>query len=139
MNWDNYPNFSEHEFKCSCCGETRMSEDFIERLQDLRDRLPAIKFVITSGYRCPNHPAEQARAQEGRIGSHTTGRACDLLVQGADAYAVIRTATGMGFTGLGVAQKGATGRFIHLDTLTDTDYNDHHNKRTFPRPMVWSY
>jgi hypothetical protein len=50
--------------------------------------------------------------------------AVDLGVQGAEAVAVLRLALGLGFTGIGVQQKGA-GRFLHLDLRRE--------------PTIWSY
>jgi hypothetical protein len=55
---------------------------------------------------------------------HSTGLACDVGVQGADAHEILRLAMHLGFTGIGVQQKGA-GRFIHLDLRQ--------------APTVWSY
>ena len=130
MDWNEIPNFSADEFTCKCgCEANEIDEDFVYRLQDLRDRCN-FPFKVTSGYRCPNHPNEIKRTEEGRIGAHTTGRAVDIRVSGHDAYTLIKHATNMGFTGLGVQQKGEN-RFIHLDDLTETD--------GFPRPWTWSY
>jgi len=58
---------------------------------------------------------------------HNMGIACDVAVQGGDAYNILRLAFAYGFTGIGVNQKGG-GRFIHLDTWREP-----------PRPNVWSY
>jgi uncharacterized protein YcbK (DUF882 family) len=82
--------------------------------------------TVTSGYRHPTHPIEAAKAAPG---AHSTGRAVDIAVQGADAVRLIALAIAEGFTGIGVQQKGS-GRFIHLDDLPSG---------AFPRPTVWSY
>ena len=79
---------------------------------------------ITSGYRCPQHPIEAKKAAPG---SHASGCAVDIGVDGQDAYRLLKLAFVAGFNGIGVNQKGA-GRFIHLDTLESA-----------PRPNVWSY
>ena len=138
MNWDNYENFSEKEFTCSCgCGETKMDEDFMERLQELRTRA-GFGFRITSGYRCSNHPNERARAERGEIGPHTTGRAADIAVSYGNAYTLLMHIMRQGgWTGVGVAQKG-DGRFLHIDTLTDADERND-DGLCFPRPNLWSY
>ena len=120
MNWADYPNFSEAEFRCSHCGKQAMRPEFLSKLQALRNAYKR-PMAVTSGYRCPDHPIEKVKATPGM---HTTGLACDIGVQGADAHEVLRLAMQMGFTGIGVQQKG-TGRFIHLDTR--------------PAPTVWSY
>jgi zinc D-Ala-D-Ala carboxypeptidase len=118
-----YPNFSADEFKCSHCGKNEMQADFMSRLQALRMRYGK-PMKITSGYRCPEHPIE---AKKAKSGAHASGLACDVGVEGTDAYRLLRLALELGFTGIGVQQKG-TGRFIHLDTLEEP-----------PRPNVWSY
>jgi zinc D-Ala-D-Ala carboxypeptidase len=123
MDWNNYPNFSEDEFKCSHCGKVDMQPAFMASMQQLRN-MYGKPMAITSGYRCPDHPIE---AKKSTPGAHASGEACDIGVQGTDAYHLLRLALALDFTGIGVQQKGG-GRFIHLDTLRDP-----------PRPNVWSY
>jgi zinc D-Ala-D-Ala carboxypeptidase len=123
MNWDRYPNFTEAEFRCSHCGRIEMRPDFMARLQSLRLAYGK-PMKITSGYRCPEHPEEVKKKAPG---THTLGCAADIAVEGTDAFELLRHAMRMGFTGIGIKQKGP-GRFIHLDT---------HDKS--PRPNVWSY
>ena len=77
--WDDLENFSESEFTCSHSGETKMDEDFLYRLQDLRTKC-GFGFRITSGYRSPEHPIEAPKAELGKLSPHTTGRAADIPV-----------------------------------------------------------
>jgi len=114
--------FRDDEFKCSHCGVSKMDKGFIDKLNILRESYGK-PLRVTSGYRCPAHPVE---AKKESSGAHTTGKAVDLAVQGADAYQLLNIALKMGFKGVGIQQKG-TGRFIHLD---DWDVN---------RPTIWSY
>jgi zinc D-Ala-D-Ala carboxypeptidase len=79
---------------------------------------------ITSGYRCPKHPIEAAKKASG---AHSTGLAADIGVDGGEAHKILSLAMQLGFTGIGVQQKGA-GRFIHVDLV-----------KSPPRPNVWSY
>lgn len=123
MDWTKYPNFSESEFRCRHCGKVEMSPYFMARLQQLRNAYGK-PMIITSGYRCPDHPVE---AKKSTPGVHTMGMAADIAVSGSDAYELLNLAFGHGFTGIGVNQKG-DGRFIHLDTWREP-----------PRPNVWSY
>jgi zinc D-Ala-D-Ala carboxypeptidase len=123
MDWSRYPNFSEDEFKCSHCGKVEMQPSFMAKLQQLRNAYGK-PMRISSGYRCPEHPIE---ARKITPGAHATGLACDIAVQGNDAYSLLKLAFGLEFTGIGVQQKGG-GRFLHLDTMRDP-----------PRPNVWSY
>ena len=123
MNWKDYPSFSEAEMRCSETGECKMSENFMQKLQALRDEYGK-PMTITSAYRSPQHSVEASKAAPG---VHTRGIAVDVAVAGADCYDLMKLAFKHGFTGIGVAQKGS-GRFLHLDTF-----------KGGPRPNVWSY
>jgi len=120
-----WQHFSENELKCRCgCGREKMDHEFMERLVKLRDKCD-FPFVLTSAYRCANHPVEKAKTGT-RVGAHRLGRAVDIkLLYGWPRHRLLRIATNMGFLGIGVA-----GDFIHLDDL-DADWG--------PRPAVWAY
>lgn len=129
-DWDQFQNFSEVEFRCqgnSCCGNVAdMDLEFMISLQALRSvfRKP---IVITSGYRCPDHNV--AVSTTGRGGPHTTGKAVDIKINGADADELIKLSYQPPFTGHGIKQHGQwNGRFIHLDTLVIPK-----------RPRTWTY
>lgn len=125
LNWDDYPNFSESEFTCSCCGKTGVKKSFMDKLQALRTAYGK-SMTVTSGYRCPEHPIE---AKKQKPGSHASGYASDIHCTGQTAHKIMKLAFEMGFTGIGVNMKGAAkNRFIHLDTI-----------QSAPRPNVWSY
>jgi zinc D-Ala-D-Ala carboxypeptidase len=70
--------------------------------------------TITSGYRSPRHSIEAAKTTGS--GSHVRGRAVDVACAGVDAFEVLTEALAVGFTGIGVKQKGEH-RFLHLDDL----------------------
>jgi zinc D-Ala-D-Ala carboxypeptidase len=123
MDWGLYPNFSAKEFDCSHCGKNEMRPEFMGKLQAFRMQYGK-PMRITSGYRCPEHPLE---AKKSKPGAHASGLACDVGVDGQEAYDILKLAFQLGFKGIGVNQKG-TGRFIHLDMLEEA-----------PRPNVWSY
>jgi uncharacterized protein YcbK (DUF882 family) len=123
MDWSRYPNFKADEFKCSHCGDNEIKEELLDKLQALRSRYGK-PMRITSGYRCPRHPIEAAKSAPG---PHSSGLACDVGVEGADAHKLLGLALDAGFKGIGVQQKG-TGRFLHLDLLNASN-----------RPTVWSY
>ena len=126
MDWNKYPNFTKKEFDCKATGENEMQPEFMEKLQTLR-ALYGKPMRITSGFRSTRHPNEVNKLNPG---AHTKGLACDIAVQGADALVLIKLALEVGFTGIGVNQKG-TSRFIHLDTIKGDP--------AFPRPTIWSY
>lgn len=120
------PHFSKAELTCKCGCGMLPKQDFMEKVEALRLSV-GFALPVTSAARCPDHNAKVSRT--GRTGPHTTGRAIDFGVDGSKAYAVLSAAFRMGFTGIGVNQKGA-GSFVHLDDLPSSG-------RT--RPFVWSY
>lgn len=120
MNWLNYPNFSEDEFRCSHCGKVDMQEAFIAKLQRIRAEFGPM--VVSSGYRCSDHPDERGKANPG---SHAQGRAADIAVaSGLDKFKLVRLAYQFGVQGIGVGKT-----FIHLD-----DGHEH-----AVRPAMWTY
>lgn len=121
-DWSRYKHFSRSEFSCKCgCGRCEMQSSFMNRLDSLRT-VWGKPMIVTSGYRCPDHPVEKAKVSPG---SHTLGIAADIGISGADAMGLLRLALEANFTGIGVQQKGA-GRFLHLDTRET-------------HPALWSY
>jgi zinc D-Ala-D-Ala carboxypeptidase len=121
MDWAAFKHFSPSEFACKCgCGRADMRPGFMGRLQALRLAYGK-PMIVTSGFRCPNHPVEKAKAAPG---AHAQGIAADIGVSGADALLLLRLALEANFQGIGVQQKGS-GRFIHLDTRE--------------QPAIWSY
>jgi len=130
--------FTYNEMACKCgCGKSEMDQEFMNLLDSVRD-LMGKPLIITSGYRCPNHPAEKRKQKSG---AHSKGKAADIAVMREDAHKLLevvarfndaaRSAGVNYFTGIGIQQKG-TGRFIHLDSCTMADDG-------LPRPTIWSY
>lgn len=120
-----YRYFNESELACKCCGVAKMDDGLMRKLDNLRQAC-GFPFPVTSAYRCAKHNSRVSST--GPNGPHTTGRAVDIGVRGEQAMKLIQKAVEMGFTGIGVQQKGG-GRFIHLDDLGEG----------FPRPNMWSY
>lgn len=120
--------FLKHDFACKHCGQNKTQDDFISKVDRLRETV-GFPLVVTSGYRCPVHNAAVSRT--GESGPHTSGRAVDLAVDRGKAFIVLKAALASGeFTGIGIQQKGGA-RFIHLDDLREPEHA--------PRPTVWSY
>ena len=110
--------FSREEFDCQETGENQMSPEFLNMLDILREEAN-FPFVITSGYRSPNHSIE---AKKAKAGTHAQGIAADIRVNsGAERMVIIKAALVLGFTGIGVAET-----FVHLDIRKTT-------------PVVWTY
>jgi uncharacterized protein YcbK (DUF882 family) len=129
---DRWPNFSFKEMACQHSGICDIDESFMDKLQELRNRI-GFGLVVSSGYRDKTHPIEAEKiSKSGNGGAHTTGKAVDLKVARESAYNVLKHAMALEFTGIGVAQTGEA-RFLHLDDIQPED-NFH-----VPRPTIWSY
>lgn len=116
--------FNAGEFACSHCAKNLISPDLLTELDELR-HICGFPFVISSGYRCPDHNARVSST--GRNGPHTTGLAADIAVSHENAVTILEHALqNQAFTGIGVQQKGS-GRFIHLDMVAR------------PTRTIWSY
>ncbi len=129
MTWEVIEHFSPHEFKCRCgnCGSDGKEMDmrFIARLDALRKEF-GTPMSITSGYRCPIH--NNHVSSTGLRGPHTTGRAADVGISGADAWLLVLLSN---FGGIGINQRGPYNkRFIHFDDLEG---------HAHPRPRIWTY
>ena len=110
--------FTREEFDCQETGENEMSTEFLNMLDILREEAN-FPFVITSGYRSPNHSIE---AKKAKAGTHAQGIAADIRVNsGAERMVIIKAALALGFTGIGVAET-----FVHLDIRKTT-------------PVIWIY
>lgn len=124
-------NFSYEELGCRGmqCGavhEQGMDLKFMQKLQELRDvaRRP---LIVNSGYRCPAY--NTLVSGTGMNGPHTTRKAVDIKIAGAEAHRILRLALIIGFSGIGVKQKGPYDeRFLHLDEVIEGT-----------RPWIWSY
>jgi len=130
-NWPRarWPNFVIHEISCTHCEQTVLDPTAMDKLQRLRNVIGPIS--LTSAYRCPDHPVEQAK--EKGPGSHSLGKAFDVPCRGELAFDILKAALSIGFTGIGIAQTGDHNRFLHLDCI------DHLDQFHAPRPAIWSY
>tara|TARA_R110000772_G_scaffold27860_1_gene70602 strand:- start:2996 stop:3352 length:357 start_codon:yes stop_codon:yes gene_type:complete len=115
--------FHDDEFVCQHCGKIGIEDRFTALLDKIREDA-GFPFLISSGYRCAEHPIEKAKSKPG---SHSMGLACDVAVTGEQALKVVEIALKHGIKRIGVNQKGRS-RFIHLD-IADS----------LPQPTIWSY
>ena len=58
--------FTMEEFDCQETGENAMSEEFIHKLDELRERC-GFPFTVTSGYRSTSHSIEAKKHVRGGI------------------------------------------------------------------------
>lgn len=101
--------FNIDEFRCKCCGEAKMDEDFL-RLLDRAREIAGVPFIITSGYRCEKHN----RAVGGvPTSAHVKGLAADIKTAPLDSRArfrIVESLIVMGCTRIGIGKD-----FIHVD------------------------
>jgi zinc D-Ala-D-Ala carboxypeptidase len=113
-----YKYFKLSDFDCQETGENRMEPEFIEKLDELREAC-GFPFIITSGYRSPEHSIELRKKVPG---THAQGIAADIKVNGAaQRFIIVEKAHALGFGGIGVAHG-----FIHVDIREKT-------------PVLWCY
>lgn len=112
--------FKIEDFDCQETGNNRMSEEFIHKLDQLREAC-GFPFIVTSGYRDPEgHPIEKRKSKPG---THAQGIAADIRVSGgAQRRLIVEKALEMGcFNGIGIAKT-----FVHVDIRETT-------------PVMWCY
>ena len=120
-------SFTFDEMACRNCphcgGISDMNENFMMKLQQLRDYCN-FPLPVNSGFRC-----ERKNKDCGGFltSAHLTGEAADLRVDREKARIVIQAAIDMGFS-VGIDQKGES-RFVHVDTKI----------RSSGKPSLWSY
>jgi|TARA_R110002012_G_scaffold179151_1_gene344682 uncharacterized protein YcbK (DUF882 family) len=114
-----YKYFSRDEFACQVTGENEIEDELILALDELREAC-GFPFVITSGYRSPQHPIELGKIKPG---THAQGIAADIAVSsGIQRHTIVKKAIELGFSGIGVANG-----FVHVD-VRPTDV-----------PVMWTY
>ena len=130
MKTSPWPNFAYAELRCKCgrCDSdgSEINPALMDEVQKLRT-LYGKPLILSSAVRCAKHPSEARKATPGE---HTDGNAVDVRCQGADALEILRLALTLGFTRVGINQKGS-GRFIHLGMAPVGG--------RLPSPMIWSY
>jgi len=127
-----WKNFPPHEMQCRHCGAVKVRKSAMDRLTLLRSHAGDLPMHVNSAYRCPAY--NQQISSTGPTGPHTLGGSFDLQVHRGRAWTVMRAAMNVGFSGIGVAQKGATrSRFLHVDD------EEHDPDNRMIRPTVWSY
>ena len=130
MDHKRWKYFSEEELRCKGTGELKMMEEFMSKLIELRKKLGQ-PMVISSGYRTPEY---NQRISGSSKSAHILGKAVDVVCSGEKAYNIVKLGLEIGFTGIGIQQRGEhSKRFIHLDDVEPDKYEG------IPRPWIWSY
>ena len=72
------PHFNVQEFRCKCgsAHDILVSDELIQKLEELYTALDCSKIIVSSGYRCPNHDKSVGGTSTGQ---HTKGTAADIV------------------------------------------------------------
>lgn len=117
--------FTEEELACQHCGEKGFKDEHLPLLNAIREEC-GWPFVVSSGYRCPDHPIEKVKTS---TGEHALGEAVDIRCHSEKAFQLMKVAIEHGVERIGVHQKGKyETRFIHLGF-----------SKRMPGPTPWSY
>lgn len=111
--------FSREELKCKHTGEYFFDEDFLGRLNAIREEYGR-PMIVTSGYRSPEHPVEKDKVLPG---AHTEGLAVDIRANSEEAFWITSIALKHGIKRIGIHED-----FVHLDASIDR-----------PSPRLWTY
>lgn len=134
-------HFSANEFRCKCGGahDNLVSEELVQKLEQLRDVLKCSRIEISSGYRCVQH--DKNVGGSGR-GQHTKGKAADVCCydqsgKPIDNKAVCCTAEDIGFHG--IARIKGNGTFTHVDVRDGKWYGDETKSMSYCIPVSSFY
>ena len=109
----NITDFAENEWYTSACDHYLMNVDVMHNIQLLRDYMNQ-PLIITSAYRCAEHPIEAAKIKPGQ---HSLGLAVDIYV--TDSYMAAKI---IAYAIKELEVKGFAyskhGLFVHLDWRT---------------------
>ena len=100
-------NFTTKEMKCPCCGKCDMDMEFMENLQDVREKC-GFGFRVNSAYRCEEY---NSKVSKNTRGQHVTGEAVDVSIKDRHRrHNILRTAILNGyFKDIAISKT-----FIHL-------------------------
>lgn len=103
------PNFTRKELECPCCQRCEMTDELLDKLQALRDRL-GFPLIVTSGFRCLEHNKKVGGSPRSQ---HLKGNAVDIRVikfSSHTRHRLIKNAFSTGFKGIGTGKNR-----LHLD------------------------
>jgi uncharacterized protein YcbK (DUF882 family) len=87
-----------------------MNKRMLDTMNEFRRQIDT-PLIVTSAYRCPNHPVE--RAKKGKVGQHVLGLAVDWYSPKLSMKELYEEVEKSGlFNGVGVPPRG---NFIHCD------------------------
>lgn len=68
-------HFHSYEFVCQHCGQIKIDENLVNKMEHIFSKLNASKCIISSGYRCPDYDTYIG----GFVGRHAEGLAADCV------------------------------------------------------------
>ncbi len=111
------PHFNSCEFRCKCGKEHEfnVSDELVQKLEQLYAALNCSKIIVTSGFRCPAH---DKAVKDSGTGQHTLGNAADICCYGQDRLSISSKvvcckAQDIGFSG--IANITAAYQYTHVD------------------------
>lgn len=113
-------HFHSTEFRCQHCGNIKIEEELVNKMETLFAKLHASKCIISSGYRCPDYDIQIG----GFAGRHSEGLAADCIYYAEDgsiipSKIVICVANDLGiFNGIA----NIDGNYVHLDNRKGSTY-----------------
>lgn len=118
--------FKDEELRCRCgCGTLMFDPVFRKKLNEIR-HIYGKPMLITSGYRCKNHPVEKKKPIPG---THALGCAVDISVNDSRTrFELMKIAMDSGITRIGFA-----------DTFLHFDFGDKINQKQFQPNVAWKY
>jgi uncharacterized protein YcbK (DUF882 family) len=118
--------FSREELTCTCCDAYGFDDEALLEFNIMRAEC-GFPFVVTSAYRCEDHPIEAKKIEQGKpFGAHTRGTAMDIYFDSdAKLMKILQVALDRGVRRIGIHDKA---KFIHLD------FDDE-----LPSPSYWQY
>ena len=101
--------FSPDELACSHCNGKGFIKSALDSFNSIREEC-GFPFIVTSAYRCPEHPIEKAKLKPG---AHSRGTALDVKYKNDEQLiTILRSALNHGVERIGINEQQ---RFIHLD------------------------
>lgn len=112
-------HFNSSEFKCPHCGEVIISNELINKLEQIFNYVNASKCIISSGYRCPTYD----KKENGFVGKHGVGLACDCAFYDnvnnvISSKIICCLAYELKFTGIAYIDEN----YVHLDIRNEGKY-----------------
>ena len=100
------PNYIANEMSCRCrCGIAETELEFMRMLQELKDQMQG-PLSLCIGRRSDYHNDGVSAAKNKKNAAYNLGQASNILISGERAMLLFEKARKVGFSGIGLSQKG---------------------------------